>query len=294
MDVFFRGDEISSPYIIYLIDPVVDISSFVEDIVVSDGDVYFSYYQFVNQSILFPGQSLAFNGYTALTFKVFGNPSLNIFIFINGQVLLDVGYSFRSEFYESSEFEKISYKEFDNYIECLAVGITLGSEFDILESMVRYILKNTQYLFDKYGRADGVLFPVSFAYAYVHLIFSLDEEKGYIRVEMQEKFTYTKVFLCGFKLVGVSIDFLKYFPEYKKSDCIYIVTKNSTPSIVGGNNQYYTKVETDIKLNELKSLIRAITTTPDPAGTSVTVTNNAVLKMDDNQLKALAHLILTR
>ena len=84
------------------------------------------------------------------------------------------------------------------------------------------------------------------------------------------------------------LDFFKFFSGIV--DCIHlnqcnISSKNTTPSVVGGAGQYYSKSEIDSKLNEIKLLIRNISTLPENS-------SNSVLKFDTQQFKALSSLLL--
>ena len=76
---------------------------------------------------------------------------------------------------------------------------------------------------------------------------------------------------------------------HHKSNCLKenqcnISMKNTTPSVVGGAGQYYSKAEIDSKLNEIKLLIRNISTLPENSSSSIT--------LDTQQFKALSSLLL--
>ena len=101
---------------------------------------------------------------------------------------------------------------------------------------------------------------------------------------------------CSFRILQPSffIEFFKGIVACIKENQCNISVKNSTPSIVGGAGQYYSKAEIDEKISSLNSLIRAISTLPDPPGTEVIVNNNSSLVLDINQMKAIVALLIAK
>ena len=101
---------------------------------------------------------------------------------------------------------------------------------------------------------------------------------------------------CSFRILQTSFftDFFKGIVACIKENQCNISSKNSVPVVVGGAGQYYSKAEIDEKISSLNSLIRAITTLPDPPGTEVIVNNNSSLVLDSNQMKAIAALLIAK
>lgn len=194
-------------------------------------------------------------------------------------------YTFKDDVYSSDDFDKITFIEKSNYIDVVSDCSDMSN---ILEMISRYCKSQIQYFFDKYSNVN-VSFPPS-QYPYTDFKFILNNISGYLDVFLYRRYFGGDVdFEKIEKVVSFRIHQLEFFKFFSGIvDCIHlnqcnISMKNTTPSISGGVNQYYSKAEIDSKLNDIKLLIRNISTLPEGSSSSL-------LKLDSSQFKALSAL----
>lgn len=293
MKVIYKGEELghfSNVYSKFLIDfQFISIKSIIDDfdVQLDDGSKGLLFLQNVERDT----RSVSFGGNlydltTVYTFGIFGTNYL-VILTVNGDFLNQYGetkYLFRNSLYECLSEASFSYKE--KYIDCIVSKVE--SDFDLLELISQYLEQHQQYIFDRYGKdlVSGVVFPLGFSNAFKYLVFSLNVEKCFIDVNTRST-DGTKIFyMCSIRVLGASLDFLRYFDSLMRYNCVFITEKHEVP-VVSDVSQFVVKSELESVRTELLGVIRAITTTPDPQQQDVVINNNAVLKMDDTQLVKL-------